>query len=128
MVRADADGNLVNARPCYHCTLMMKNLGINKIYYSIDNCIVCEKVAQMISINSSNTTRCVDMTHSYAPTNIVAYYRTIINKMPHYTKRHNVNCLIRCIQNEIKDCDYTITKNKLIIVINQHVIGEIGIY
>ena len=128
VVRADVNGNLVNARPCYQCTLMMKDLGINKVYYSIDNMIVCEKVADMISINSSNMWRRVDMTQNGAPTDMIEYYRQVIQKMPHRTKRRNVNHFIRGVRNEIKGCNYNITGNKLIVSIQDNTIGEILIY
>ena len=128
VVRADVNGNLVNARPCYQCTLMMKDLGIHKVYYSIDNMIVCEKVADMISINSSNMWRRVDMTQNGAPTDMIEYYRKIINKMPHRTKRRNVDHFIRGVRNEIKGCNYNITGNKLIVSIQDNTIGEILIY
>jgi len=107
---------------------MMKDLGIHKVYYSIDNMMVCEKVADMISINSSNMSRRVDMTHNGAPTDMVEYYRKIIDKMPHRTKRRNIEHFIRGVRNEIKGCNYNINGNKLIINIQERIIGEILIY
>jgi hypothetical protein len=106
----------------------MKDLGIHKVYYSIDNMIVCEKVANMISINSSNILRLVDMTQNGAPTDMIEYYRNIIAKMPHRTKRRNIDNFIRGVRNEIKGCNYDITGNKLIVLIQDNIIGEILIY
>lgn len=128
VVRADVNGNLVNARPCYQCTLMMKDLGINKVYYSIDNVIVCEKVADMISINSSNMWRRVDMTQNNAPTDMIEYYRRVIQKMPHQTKRRNIDHFIRGVRNEIRGCNYNINGNRLIMMIQEQIIGEVLIY
>ena len=107
---------------------MMKDLGIHKIYYSIDNMIVCEKVADMISINSSNMWRRVDMTQNGAPTDMIEYYRQVIQKMPHRTKRRNIDHFIRGVRNKIKGFNYNIIGNKLIVSIQENMIGEILIY
>lgn len=90
--------------------------------------IVCEKVADMISINSSTMWRHADMTQNNAPTDMIEYYRQVIQKMPHRTKRRNVDHFIRGIRNEIKGCNYNIIGNKLTISIQNNTIGEILIY
>jgi hypothetical protein len=125
VVRISAVGTLVNARPCYQCTLMLKSLGINKVYYSIENNIVCEKVSQMISINSSNMWKVVDRIHYNAPNNMFDYYKNIINKMPNIVKKNNADHFVRYIYKEIEGCNYKFIKNKLIIYLNENILGEI---
>ncbi len=104
---------------------MLKALGINKVYYSIDNNIVCEKVAQMISINSSNTWKKVDRIMHNAPIDVFEYYKYIINKMPKIIKKINAEHFVRYIHIEVEGCNYKFIKNKLIIYINEDIVGEI---
>lgn len=125
VIRINKNGELVNSRPCYRCTLMLKSIGINKVYYSIENDIICEKVSQMISINSSNTWKKVDRMLHNAPDNIIDYYRYIINKMPKNIKKYNAEQFVRYINIEVEGCNYKFKKNQLIIYINEHIIGEI---
>ena len=127
VIRVSRDGNLTNARPCYKCTLMLKALGINKVYYSIDNEIICEKVNQMISINSSNTWKKVDRIIHNAPINVLDYYKYIIDKMPKSIKKINAEHFVRNINIEVEGCNYKFIKNKLIIYINDNILGEINI-
>ena len=127
VVRINANGQLVNARPCYQCTLMMKSIGINKVYYSIEDEIVCEKVSQMISINSSNMWKVVDRIHYNAPDDVVDYYKNIVNKMPNILKKTNAEHFVRYIYREVDGCNYEFKKNKLIIFINNNILGEFSI-
>jgi len=127
VVRIGANDKLVNARPCYQCTLMMKSIGINKVYYSIENNIVCEKVSHMISINSSNMWKIVDKIHYNAPNNIIDYYKNIIQKMPNILRKINAEHFVRYIYKEVDGCNYKFNKNKLIIYINEIIIGEFSI-
>jgi hypothetical protein len=127
VIRVGKNNELNNARPCYRCTLMLKALGINKVYYSINNNIICEKVSQMISINSSNTWKKVDRIIHNAPNNIFDYYKYIINKMPKTIKKINAEHFVRYIHIEVEGCNYKFIKNKLIIYINNDILGEIYI-
>jgi hypothetical protein len=127
VVRISASGLLVNARPCYQCTLMLKSLGINKVYYSIENSIICEKVSQMISINSSNMWKVVDRIHYNAPVNIIEYYKNIIQKMPQHVKKKNADHFVRYIEREVNGCNYKFINNKLLILINNNILGELYI-
>ena len=124
VVRISASGRLVNARPCYQCTLMLKSIGINKVYYSIEDDIVCEKISQMISINSSNMWKVVDRIHYNAPNDIINYYKNIVNKMPNILKKINAEHFVRYIYREVEGCKYEFKKNKLIIFINNIILGE----
>ncbi len=127
VIRIDANGLFKNARPCYRCTLMLKNIGINKVYYSIDNNIVCEKVCDMISINSSNMWKHTDRIYYNKPNNVIDYYKSIFSLMPNEIKMNNAECFVRYIKNEVEGCDYKLTKNKLEIYINDNLISNIKI-
>lgn len=124
VIRINANNELTNARPCYQCTLMLKSIGINKVYYSIENKIVCEKISQMISINSSNMWKVVDRIHYNAPIDILEYYKNIIKKMPQNIKKNNADHFVRYIYREVDGCNYKFIKNKLIIYINENILGE----
>ena len=125
VVRIDANGLLTNARPCCHCTLMMKNIGINKVYYSMDNKIICEKVSDMISINSSNSWKKVCILQYHAPTDVTEYYKKIIEKMPKKIKKVNAEYFVKYILIETEGCYYKFIKNELIIYIYDNIIGRI---
>ncbi len=48
VVRVNRLGELMNSKPCYHCTRMLKMLGIRRVYYSDNNGnIVCERVSEL---------------------------------------------------------------------------------
>lgn len=127
VIRTNSNNQLTNARPCYQCTLMLKSIGINKVYYSIENNIVCEKVSHMISINSSNMWKVVDQIHYNAPVNVIDYYKNIIKKMPQNIKKNNAEHFVRYIYREVDGCNYKFIKNKLIIYINDNILGELCI-
>ena len=127
VIRLNANGELNNARPCYQCTLMLKNIGINKVYYSVDNIIVCEKVADMISINSSNSRKKVDRIMYRAPNDIIEYYKYIITKMPNEIKKINAEHFVRYITLELEGCNYKLTKSNLTLFINETIIGQLSI-
>jgi len=57
VIRIDSSGDMVNSRPCHNCLDMMKAVGVRKIFYSHNNNIICERVNNMISINSSSIMR-----------------------------------------------------------------------
>ncbi len=128
VVRLGGDGLLANARPCYQCTLMLKSLGINKVYYSMDNKIICEKISNMISINSSNMWKVVDRIHYNAPVNNIDYYKNIITKMPNRIKKINAEYFVKYLNKEINGCNYKFNKNILTIYINDIALGSIDIY
>ncbi len=125
VIRIGRNGQLTNARPCYRCTLMLKALGINKVYYSIENNIICEKISHMISINSSNMWKKVDRLIHNAPINVLDYYKYIIDKMPKSIKKINAEHFVRYLNIEVEGCNYKFIKNKLIIYIYEDIIGEI---
>jgi hypothetical protein len=127
VIRINANGELVNSRPCYQCTIMLKELGINKVYYSINNKIVHEKVADMISINSSNSWKLVDMILHGAPSNIPDYYKYVISKMPKDIKKNNAELFVKCIDKEFIGCNYKMTKHYLILLYDETELGKFNL-
>ena len=127
VVRTKANGTLGNARPCYQCTLMLKSLGINKVYYSMDNNIICEKVADMISINSSSVWKKVDRIQYNKPQNIIEYYRSIFLRMPNEIKKKNAEHFVKNIFMELDGCHYKFTKTTLFVYVYNDIIGTINL-
>jgi deoxycytidylate deaminase len=80
--RVNSEGNTANARPCYNCLNMMKDIGIKKIYYSTDNYeeIICENVKNMISIQSSSFKRFIDTNNKKNNNNKELYFESLLKK------------------------------------------------
>lgn len=48
VIRVTADGELANSRPCNHCIMTMREMGIRRVFYSDGKGnIVSEKVDEM---------------------------------------------------------------------------------
>jgi hypothetical protein len=80
VIRVDTSNNLCNARPCYNCLQMMKDIGIKRVYYSVNNNIICEKVNDMVSINASNVARRFDVMYYNAINEPTEYYKNLLLK------------------------------------------------
>jgi deoxycytidylate deaminase len=124
VVRKKNDNTLGNARPCYKCTLMLQDIGINKVYYSMDNKLYCEKVRNMISVNISPSWKQMEIVNY---DNINNYIRSMINKMPKIIKSTNAECFLKNIHNEIKNCNYKLTSDNLKLYSNDYLLFEINI-
>jgi hypothetical protein len=124
VIRKKNDNTLGNSRPCYKCTLMLREIGINKVYYSMDNKIYCEKIKNMISINISSSWKQIEIINY---NNLFDYYKSIIKRMPKLIKKINAEYLLKYIKNEIKDCKYKLTKKFLNIYMNDKILCEIKI-
>ena len=125
VVRKKNDNTLGNARPCYKCTMMLQNIGINKVYYSMDDKLYCEKVKNMVSVNISSSWKQIEIINY---NNIMEYYRSIINKMPKIIKSINAELFLIHITNEIIGCKYKLLNDNLTIYMNDFIIGKIIIY
>jgi deoxycytidylate deaminase len=123
VVRKKNDNTLGNARPCYKCTMMLQNIGIKKVYYSMDDKLYCEKVKDMISVNISSSWKQIEIINY--DNNIMDYYRSIISKMPKIIKFINAKLLLEHITNEIIGCRYKLLNDSLIIYMNDSIIGKI---
>ena len=124
VIRIDYSNKLVNARPCYQCLLMMKDIGINKVYYSIDNSITCEKINDMISINSSNMLRKINHIIT-GDDDTFTYYKKIIDMMPKLTKLKNAELFIKSIKIELPGCKYLLTSKILSIYYEELLLAKI---
>jgi deoxycytidylate deaminase len=123
VVRKKNDNTLGNARPCYKCTMMLKNLGINKVYYSMDDKLYCEKVKNMVSVNVSSSWKQIEIINY--DNNTMEYYRSIIDKMPKIIKSTNAELFLKHIKHEIIGCRYKLLNDNLIIYMNDSMIGNI---
>ena len=124
VIRKKNDNSLGNARPCYKCTLMLQNIGINKVYYSMDNKLYCEKAKDMISVNISSSWKQIESPNYKS---IFDYYKSILNKMPQVIKRPNATNFLKHIKHELIGCDYNLNNNKLMIYINDNKLAVINI-
>lgn len=92
VVRISAENKLVNARPCYNCLDMMKAVGIRRVYYSVEDKIICEKVNDMVSICSSSVLRFVERQVYHAPEDNTEYFKRLMNmKIPTTLKKYNID-------------------------------------
>ena len=123
VVRKKNDNTLGNARPCYKCTMMLQNIGINKVYYSMDDKLYCEKVKNMVSVNISPSWKQIEIINY--DNNIMEYYRSIIGKMPKIIKSTNAELFLKHITHEIIGCRYKLLNDNLIIYMYDSIIGEL---
>ena len=65
VIRINKNHELKNSRPCSNCLQFMKDVNINKVYYSTGNGseIVCEKVRNMISHHVSFGNKMTEYIH-----------------------------------------------------------------
>ncbi len=124
VIRKKNDNSLGNARPCYKCTLMLQNIGINKVYYSMDNKIYCEKAKDMISVNVSSSWKQIE---SPAYDNSFDYYKSILDKMPKVIKSNNAKIFLNSIMHEIINCRYKLLNENLTIYVDEYIIAKIVI-
>jgi len=114
VMRVNKIGEVANARPCYNCLMMMKAVGIRKVYYSIsNNQLICENVNNMISIHISATTR----TRTLQTNDKNEYYEKLLIKyFPNEIKRVNLEHFIKYnLLNVMPNCNYVIKKSSIII-------------
>jgi hypothetical protein len=117
VIRVNHKGNLVNARPCHNCVDMLKACGIKNIFYSTQNGdIICEKVNQIVSINSSSVSRLIERTLYNAPRDNIGYYTYLLLKnFPRQIKKNNLNnFLTHNIKNVLPNFTWNIKNEKII--------------
>ena len=124
VIRFMKDGSTANARPCFNCLKMMKDIGINKVYYSTgtNECLVAENVKNMVSIQSSTVTR-----HFYNITNNTeddsreVYFENLMKKLfPKEIKEKNLKYFLEHnFKNVLPEYNFNIKKNNIIIFYNK---------
>lgn len=99
VVRINKYGTTSNARPCNNCLNIMKQSGIRKVYYSVENnTIVCENVQNMISIHKSSITRMLEGIDG----NPESYYEALIKKyFPPIVRKFNLKNFINYNLNNV---------------------------
>lgn len=114
VIRVTKIGELAKSRPCYNCLNMMKDIGIRRVYYTVD-CInfKCEHVKDMISIESSGVTVMYDTIKMDLTSE--EYFELLLRKyLPKYIKKNNFDLFI---EYNLKDVcpkyKYIIKKNHI---------------
>lgn len=129
VIRVNSLGNLVNSRPCYNCLKMMKELGINKIYYSTEDGIKHEKIKYMASICASAAQRSFELKYLQIKLSEIEYYELLLKKyFPEFIKIENLQLfikynLINCLPNH----KVIISKNKFKLLNNSNLIIQSNI-
>lgn len=98
VIRINKMGETCNARPCYNCLNLMKKVGIRKVYYSVSSTqIICEKVKDMVSIESSSVTQYLDILYSNMPNKTITKYfeNLLIKYFPSKIKKKNLEIFIQ---------------------------------
>jgi deoxycytidylate deaminase len=114
VIRINSNGDAANSRPCYNCLKIMQDIEIKYVFYSTDsNRLVCERVKDMISIQSSHVTRTLlCKKHKCKISDYEFSDKILKTNFPNEVKRHNLLLFM-------KNNNY---HNYLIIIINDKVI------
>lgn len=97
VIRVNMSNKLCNSRPCFNCLNLMKVVGINKVYYSVDNGeIVSEHVKNMVSIQASSTTIQMYRIKCKIMITIDDYFNNLLlTLLPQYIKKENFDCFVK---------------------------------
>jgi deoxycytidylate deaminase len=114
VARFNKNGIMTNARPCYNCLLLMKHVGIRKVYYTTLDGIMCENISDMISILITSSLK-----NNNIKLNKINNYNLLLKlqlNKPIY--EFNFNLFIKYnLNNILPNYTYKIYKNKKIIYI-----------
>ena len=114
VIRIGKKKTLLNSRPCYFCLEMMKACDINKVYYSYDGDIYCEKINNMISISSSRLFKRLESKYNFLPSNADDFCKHLLMKYPKIITKHNLDCFLKFNFNEtLVDSYYIIKKSQI---------------
>ena len=126
VVRVTKNGIMGNARPCRNCLNMMKDLNVNKVYYStgIGDEIICESIKNMISIQTSAVTKYLLVLSNVIIINSNYFENLLIKIFPPKIKEENLIYFIEYnFKNVLPKCSYIIkneNSNKIIIFYNKN--------
>lgn len=93
-----------NARPCYNCLNMMKDIGIKKVYYSTgtNDEFICENIKNMVSIQASSSTRYIEkLSNNTITYNKDEYYNNLLKTL--FPKIINIKNLEYFIEYNLKN-------------------------
>jgi hypothetical protein len=117
-MRFKKDGLTANARPCISCLKMMKDIGVNKVYYSTgcDTGIVCESVKDMVSIQAASVTRMNHYIINPDERNKIIYFENLIKRLfPKEIKENNLKYFIEYnFKNIFPEHNFDISNNQII--------------
>tara|TARA_B110000971_G_C19994796_1_gene493739 strand:+ start:361 stop:759 length:399 start_codon:yes stop_codon:yes gene_type:complete len=117
-MRFRKDGLTANARPCINCLKMMKDIGINKVYYSTgcDTGIICESVKDMVSIQVTSVTRMFHYINNPTDQDKNIYFENLIKKLfPKEIKENNLRYFIEYnFKNIFPEYNFNIINNQII--------------
>jgi len=118
VIRINKNNDLCNSRPCFNCLDMMKMVGIRKVYYSIDNNIICENVKDMVSIQSSKVVK--DINNVFINFNSLdEYYIHLLKKnFPDKINYNSLNNFLKYNFNLLSNFTFEI-KNNIISIKNK---------
>jgi deoxycytidylate deaminase len=110
VIRFHKNGVIANSRPCYNCLKMMKDLNVNKVYYSsgYGNEIICENVKNMVTLKLS---------FFYKLNDIIELF---INNFPNCIKEYNLNCFLKFTDSILYYKISSKNNNKIIIFYNKN--------
>ena len=97
VIRIDSNGDTANSRPCYNCLKIMQDIEIKYVFYSTtnSNCLIYERVKDMISIQSSHVTRTLFCKKYRIQANDYELSDKILKSyFPNKVKRHNLMLFI----------------------------------
>lgn len=92
VIRVNRTGQTASARPCCECLRLMQNIGIHRVYYTsqIDNELICEKVSNMVSIQSSTVSKVLYCIQHRIFSDTDVYFKNLLQKhFPKFIKRKN---------------------------------------
>lgn len=100
----------------------MRAVGIRRVYYSVENNIICENVNQMVSINASSILRYLERQVYNAPVSDKEYFiNLLIKKMPSSLRLKNIKYFINYnFLDVLPDFSYTISKSTFKIFDDTH--------
>lgn len=92
VIRINSNGDTVNSRPCYDCLKIMQDIEIKNVFYSTNsNCLICERVKDMVSIQSSHVTRTLLCKKYQIKISDYEFSDKIVSSyFPNKVKRHNL--------------------------------------
>ena len=120
VIRINRYGFMCNARPCYNCLMSMKQMGIRRVYYSINaDEIIYENIKDMISIQITSYNRLIS--HFNRSLGIIKYYESVLLEIfPSSIKMINLINFIKYNFNNVLPQYKIIIKNNIVIIKNSN--------
>lgn len=115
VIRINHNGDTVNSRPCYNCLKMMQDIEIQNVFYSTgSNGLICERVKDMISIQSSHASRLLYCSkYKIQMTDSDCCEKILKSSFPNNVKRYNLSLFLR--NNDISNHLIIVDDDKVII-------------